>query len=87
MSSDVYLLHSVLPTHSPATVSGVFQILQGFISVNYLKFFQLSSNGLRDHSYNLFKPQVRLHVSSILSVTVIDIWNSLPEELLQQNSG
>jgi len=37
-------------------------MFKGFVSVDYVKFFQLSSSGWRGHSHKLFKSQVQLHV-------------------------
>jgi len=59
----------------------VFTIFKGFVSVDYLKFFQWSNTSLCGHSYKLFKPQVGcdivfFHDSHWYS-------NSLPDELLQ----
>ena len=61
----------------------VFKILKLFIPVEYLNFFSAVKYWF-SYSYKLFKSQARIHIRKyFFSVTVIDIWNSLPEELLQ----
>jgi len=61
------------------------KIFKGFISVDYLKFFQLSKTGLRSLSYKLFKQQVRLDVrkyflqcESLVPVTHINYKSNYP---------
>ena len=39
-----------------------FQIINGFDKVDYLKFFHLSTTGLRGHNLKLFKPSFKRNV-------------------------
>ena len=45
-----------------------FKIIKGFDKVDYLKFFHLSTSGLRGHSLNLFKPSLNVMSRSIPSL-------------------
>ena len=40
----------------------VFKIIKGFDKVDYLKFFHLSTTGLRGHILELFKPSFKRNV-------------------------
>ena len=40
----------------------VFKIIKGFDKVDYLKFFHLSTTGLRGHNLKLFKPFFKRNV-------------------------
>ena len=39
-----------------------FKIIKGFDKVDYLKFFHLSTTGLRGHNLKLFKPSFKRNV-------------------------
>ena len=55
-----------------------FKIIKGFDKVDYLKFFRLSTTGLRDHCLKLFKPSFNRDVGN----RVIDSWNRLSEDII-----
>ena len=51
--------------------------------MDYLKFFQLFTTGLRGHNLKLFKPSVKRNVGKYtFSNRVIDSWNRLPEDII-----
>ena len=58
----------------------VFKIINGFDKADYLKFFHLSTTGLRGHKLKLFKPSFKRNVVNYTSNKVIDSWNRLPEK-------
>ena len=61
----------------------VFKIIRGFDKVDYLKFFHLSTTGLRGHNHTLFKPSFKRNVGKYtFSNRVIDSWNRLPEDII-----
>ena len=65
----------------------VFKIIKGFDKVDYLKFFHLSTTGLRGHNLNLFKPSFKRNVGKyFFSTRVIDSWNRLPEDIIACDS-
>ena len=50
-----------------------FKIIKGFDKVDYLKFFHLSTTGLRGHNVKLFKPSFKRNVGKYtFSNRVID---------------
>ena len=64
-----------------------FKIIKGFDNVDYLKFFHLSTTGLRGHNLKLFKPSFKSHVEKhAFSNRVIDSWNRLPEDIMACDS-
>ena len=51
----------------------IFQIIKGFDKVDYLKFFHMSTTGLRGHNLKLFKPSFKRNVGKYtFSNRVID---------------
>ena len=51
----------------------VFKTIKGFDKVDYLKFFYLSTTGLRGHNLKLFKPSFKRNVGKYtFSIRVID---------------
>ena len=55
--------------------------------MNYLKFFHLSTKGLRVHNLKLFKLSFKRNVGKyIFSNMVIDSWNRLPEDIIRCDS-
>ena len=57
---------------------------KGFEDADYTHFFTCSQSQCRGHQYKLYKPYVKLDARKFFcSVRVVDVWNSLPEELLQ----
>ena len=64
-----------------------FKIIKGFDKVDYLKFFHLSTTGLRRHNLKLFKPSFKRNVGKYtVSNRVIDSRNHLPEEIIACDS-
>jgi len=60
----------------------------GFKDVSYNTYFTLLQ-GLRGHSYKLYKPYSRLDIrkfSFSVPVRVINTWNALPYSVLQCNT-
>ena len=65
----------------------VFKIIKGFDKVDYLKFYHLSTTGLRGHNLKLFKPSFKRNVGKYtFSNRVIDSWNRLPEDTIACDS-
>ena len=61
----------------------VFKIIKRFDKVDYLKFFHLSTTGLRGPNLKLFKPSFKRNVGKYtFSNRVIDCWNRLPEDII-----
>ena len=59
------------------------KIIKDFDKVDYLKFFHLSTTGLRGHNLKLFKPSFKHNVGKYsFSNRVIDSWNRLPEDII-----
>ena len=54
--------------------------------MNYLKFFHLSTTGLRGHKLELFKPSFKRNVRKYTSNRVIDSWDRLPEDIIALDS-
>ena len=62
-------------------------VIKGFDKVDYLKFFHLSTTGLRGHNLKLFKRSFKRNVGKYnFSNRIIDSWNSLPEDIIACNS-
>ena len=61
----------------------VFKIIKGLDKVDYLKFFHLSTTGLRGHNFKLFKPSFKRDIGKYtFSNRVIDSWDRLPEDII-----
>ena len=60
-----------------------FKIIKGFDKVDYLKFFHLSTTGLRVHNLKLFKPSFKRNVGKY---TFSNSWNRLPEDIIACDS-
>ena len=54
--------------------------------MDYLKFFHLSTTGLRGHNLRLFKPSFKRNVGKYTSNRVIDSRNRLPEDIIACDS-
>ena len=64
-----------------------FKVIKDFDKVDYLKFFHLSTTGLRDHSLKLFQPSFNRYVGKYtISNRAIDSWNRLPEDIIAYES-
>ena len=65
-----------------------FKILKRYLDVNHLNFFTLSPiDFTRGHDYKLFKPRSKLLVrSKFFTNRVIDLWNSLPYQVINVQS-
>ena len=75
---------TTLETHRlRGDIIDVFKTIKGFEKVDYLKFFHLSTTGLRGHDLKLFKPFFKRNVGKYtFSNRVIDCWNRLPEDII-----
>ena len=65
-----------------------FKILKRYLDVNHSNFFTLSPiDFTRGHDYKLFKPRSKLLVrSKFFTNRVIDLWNSLPYQVINAQS-
>ena len=65
-----------------------FKIIKGIDKVDYTKFFTLANDDrLRGHSLRLLKKRCNLVVrSSFFSQRIVNVWNSLPNEVVEAES-
>ena len=64
-----------------------YKIVHGYVSLSPDSFFTVvRDHRTRGHSLNLFVPDARVIVGSIFfAVCVINVWNSLPDEVISTN--
>ena len=66
----------------------VYKILNGFTNINKDTFFDYNNRvGSRGHSHQLLKPRANTRIrQNTFSHRVINVWNSLPEEVVSADS-
>src|SRR5271157_3639301 len=65
----------------------VFKIFKGYDDLQPSKFFYLSTNLTRGHSFKLFKGRFNLDCRKfVFSQRVVDVWNSLDEDIIACDS-
>ena len=71
-----------------ADVTQVYKILHGMDKMDKNKLFTMSDYPTtRGHSLKLFKRRSRLRIrANVFSNRVVDVWNSLPESVVQEPS-
>ena len=60
----------------------VYKIMYRLTDLNPEDFFTCSTSGLRDHRYKLFKHRVTTDVGKFFSFRVMNMQNSLPDEVV-----
>lgn len=66
----------------------VYKICNNLVDLNFTEFFEYAPRvGLRGHNYKLYKNYCRLNVFKFaFSNRIIEIWNSLPQEIVNANT-
>ena len=65
----------------------VYKFMHGLYKTSYDNYFQKPFRTHRGHSLKLFKPQCKTNVrQNFFSQRMIDMWNSLPEEVVSAPS-
>ena len=80
-----------LPTLEYRRIRGdlieVFKIYKGWTNLNFSDFFTLANNCLRGHQMKLYKRRFNTDLGKFsFTNRIVDIWNSLPEDLLEGNT-
>ena len=61
----------------------VYKIMHGLTNPNPEDFFTFATSELRGHKYKLYKPRIKTDIGKFsFSFRVIDLWNSLPDEVV-----
>ena len=64
-----------------------FKLIKGFDNVDYQVFFTMSNNTLRGNSCKLVKKRFYTNIGKYsFSNRVVDVWNSLPEEVVSSKT-
>ena len=65
----------------------VYKIMHGLTNLNPEDFFTFATSELRGHKYKLYKPRIKTDIGKFsFSFRVIDLWNSLPDEVVNAGS-
>ena len=83
LSSDPISLPELITRRQEQDMCEVYKFMRGLYKTSYDNYFQKPFRTHIGHSLKLFKPQCKTNVrQNFFSQRVIDMWNSLPEEVM-----